>query len=99
MLYGRYTNTFQLNGDFRTILDVDISSAKKSGIEYLLVSNFVYDRYLKGGKLRGQNQRVYELYEKYGRLFSQPYIEIKPEYKSFAFSNPVIRIVDIRGWS
>jgi 4-amino-4-deoxy-L-arabinose transferase-like glycosyltransferase len=99
VLYGRYTNNFNLNGDFRTILDVDITGAKKSGIEYLLVSSFVYDRYLKGGKLRGQNQRVYELYEKYGRLFSQPYIEIKPEHKSFAFSNPVIRIVDIRGWT
>lgn len=96
VLYGRYTNTFKLNGDFRTILDVDIAGAKKSGVEYLLVSSFVYDRYLMGGKLQGQNPRVYELYEKYGRLFSLPYIEIKPEHKSFAFSNPVIRIVDIR---
>jgi dolichyl-phosphate-mannose-protein mannosyltransferase len=96
VLYGRYTNTYRLNGDFRTVLDVDIGGAKKSGVEYLLVSSFVYDRYLMGGKLEGQNQRVYELYEKYGRLFSHPYIEIKPEYKSFAFSNPVIRIVDIR---
>lgn len=99
VLYGRYTNTFKLNGDFRTILDVDIAGAKKSGVEFLLVSSFVYDRYLKGGKLQGQNQRVYELYEKYNRLFSQPYMEIKPEHKSFAFSNPVIRIVDIRNWS
>jgi 4-amino-4-deoxy-L-arabinose transferase-like glycosyltransferase len=99
VLYGRYTNTFNLNGDFRTILDVDITGAKKSGVEYLLVSSFVYDRYLIGGKLEGQGPQVYELYEKYSRLFSQPYIEIKPEHKSFAFSNPVIRIVDISGWT
>lgn len=99
VLYGRYTNTFKLNGDFRTILDVDIAGAKKNGVEYLLVSSFVYDRYLMGGKLQGQDKRVYELNEKYGRLFSQPYIEIKPEHKSFAFSNPVIRIVDISDWS
>ncbi|GJL79723.1 MAG: hypothetical protein NPINA01_27120 [Nitrospinaceae bacterium] len=96
VLYGRYTNSFNLNGDFRTVLDVDIPGAQKSGVDYLVVSSFVYDRYLRGGKLQGQSQRVYELNEKYGRLFSRSFIEIKPEYKSFAFSNPVIRIVDIR---
>lgn len=29
-------------------------------------------------------------------LYSYPYTEIKPAYKTFAFSNPVIRIIDIR---
>ncbi len=99
VLFGRYTNTRTLNGDFRTILDVDIAAAKKSGVEYLCVSSFVYDRYLRGAKMSGQNPRVYRLHEKYVRLFSLPTIEIRPHHKSYAFSNPVIRIVDIRGWS
>ena len=99
VLYGRYTNTFKLNGDFRTVLDVDITAAKKNGIEYLCVSNFVYDRYFMGAKLAGQHPRVYRLHEKYVRLFSLPTIEIRPQHRSFAFSNPVVRIVDIRGWS
>jgi len=33
----------------------------------------------------------------YRRLFRYPYVEIRPAYRSFAFSNPVIRIVDLRG--
>jgi len=98
VLYGRYANTFKMNGDFRTILDLDIPAAKKNGIEYLCVSSFVYDRYFMGAKLADQNPRVYQLHQKYVRLFSLPTIEIRPQYKSFAFSNPVVRIVDIRGW-
>lgn len=98
VLFGRYTNTFKMNGDFRTVLDVDIAEVKKSGVEYLCVSSFVYDRYFMGAKLSDQNPRVYQLHEKYVRLFSQPTIEIRPQHRSFAFSNPVVRIVDIRGW-
>lgn len=99
VLFGRYTNTQKLNGDFRTILDVDISALKKSGVEYLCVSSFVYERYFMGAKMSGQHPKVYQLHEKYVRLFSLPTIEIGPQYKSFAFSNPVVRIVDIRGWT
>jgi hypothetical protein len=29
-------------------------------------------------------------------LFARPYVEIAPAYRSFAFSNPVIRIIDMR---
>ena len=32
----------------------------------------------------------------YDRLFQRPYFEIRPKYRTVGFSNPVIRIVDIR---
>ena len=40
---------------------------------------------------------VPKVYTKYEELFqTYPFVEIAPAYKSFAFSNPTIRILDIR---
>jgi hypothetical protein len=35
--------------------------------------------------------------ERYRRLFLLPFVEIPPAYMTFAFSDPTVRIVDIRG--
>lgn len=80
----------------RYLTEIDISEARKSGVAYLAVSSFSYERFFIGSQWSWQNQAVYETHKKYIRLFSYPYVEIKPAYKSFAFSNPVIRIIDIR---
>lgn len=45
----------------------------------------------------GQSDKVYAMSRGYRELFKHPYTEIKPPYKSYAFSNPTIRIVDISG--
>jgi len=90
----RYT----LGKDWKTryLTEVDISEAKKSGVAYLAVSSFSYERFFIGSQWSWQNKDVYETHKKYMRLFTYPYVEIKPAYKTFAFSNPVIRIIDIR---
>jgi 4-amino-4-deoxy-L-arabinose transferase-like glycosyltransferase len=81
----------------RYLTEIDISEARNSGVAYLAVSSFSYERFFIGSQWSWQNQAVYETHKKYIRLFSYPYVEIKPAYKTFAFSNPVIRIIDIRG--
>lgn len=92
--YERYT--LGLNRTMRYLTEVDISEARKSGVTYLVASSFNYDRYLIGSQWSLQGRKVYEKNKKYLQLFSYPYIEIKPTHKTFAFSNPVIRIIDIR---
>jgi len=57
----------------------------------------MYDRFIRGKSLKNQGEAVYEAYQKYGELFSLPFTEITPPYKSFAFHNPTVRIIDIRG--
>lgn len=59
-------------------------------MELGVASSFHYDRYQLGTKLQNQRDAGYEF------LFRYPYAEIRPDYKSFAFSNPVLRIVDLR---
>jgi hypothetical protein len=60
------------------------------------VSSFNYERFFIGAEWWGQQPKVYKTHKKYMQLFSYPYREIIPAYKTFAFSNPVIRIIDIR---
>ncbi|GJL78917.1 MAG: hypothetical protein NPINA01_19060 [Nitrospinaceae bacterium] len=90
----RYTLGGEVTKDLLT--QVDISEAKKAGVSYLIASSFNYERFLIGSNWSGQNPMVYETQKKYMQLFSYPYVEISPLHKSFAFSNPVIRIIDIR---
>ncbi len=85
---GNFTKTF--------ITKVDIEEARKAGVSYLLASSFNYERFFIGAGWSGQDDKVYKTHKKYAWLFSYPYQEIKPTYKTFAFSNPVVRIVDIR---
>ncbi len=56
-----------------------------------------YERYRIASRLKGQKQIVYLIQRKYEHLFSHyPVQEFKPAYRTFAFSNPTIRIIDIR---
>ena len=89
----KYVFTYQI---IRSLADVDINVWKSRGFSYLVASSFQYDRYFFGRKLEGPDPEIYRAYERYKKLFSYPYREIKPAYKSYAFSNPVIRIIDIR---
>ncbi len=81
--------------DVWSVAAVNVQKAKRLGIDYLVASSFRYERYFIGAQLSGQHQSVQDMHERYVRLFSNPYVEISPAHKSFAFSNPVIRIVDI----
>jgi hypothetical protein len=75
--------------------DIDIGKAADEGICHVLTSSMEYNRYYYGLKCANQKEEVYRRHRGYERLFQYPYVEIHPKYKTFAFSNPVIRIIDI----
>lgn len=74
---------------------LDCAEERQKGIEYLLSTSFFYDRYTFAAKLKHREKVVEHTQKIYNELFALPYIEIKPAYKSFAFSNPTIRIIHI----
>lgn len=81
---------------FRTVAMLSHEYLVNERVDYLVASSFTYERFLVGATLPGQDPRIHEDYERYMELFARPYVEIAPEYRSFAFSNPVIRIIDMR---
>ena len=89
----KYTQQFP---EVRSLVRKPISEYQNDGIRYLVASSFEYQRFIDTIENHTQqNEVVHEYYQTYINLFKYPYIEIKPRYKSFAFSNPIIRIIDI----
>lgn len=82
--------------DVRTATMIDLADARQQGVDFVVASSFMYERYFFGSQLPNQDFEIYRVHQKYIHLFKHPYVEIRPEYRSFGFSNPVIRIVDIR---
>ena len=78
-----------------SLTDVDLQTYRSLKVKYLVASSFLYERYEYGAQLSGQSPDVYRRHNGYRELFLHPYVEIKPAYKSFAFSNPTIRIIDM----
>ena len=92
---AKYEWLSHTSSDVKLLAHLDIEQARQEEITYLVASSFMYDRFMWGYKLENQPPEVYTAYEKYVELFKYPYQEFTPAYKSFAFSNPVIRIIDI----
>ena len=61
-----------------------------------MASSFRYGRFLFAERLVGQKSSVRRRARQYQSLFECPYEEIRPRHRSFAFTSPTIRIVDIR---
>ena len=78
------------------LIDEDPDSLRADGATHLCVASFDYDRYFQALSLPGQKAGTLERARRYQALFRYPHVEIRPAYRSFAFSNPVIRILDIR---
>ncbi|MFC1883405.1 ArnT family glycosyltransferase [Thermodesulfobacteriota bacterium] len=74
---------------------VDLKKAKKDGVKLLVASSFNYGRFYFDKKMKGQSPFFYGLRKKYDHLFALPFKEIRPVHRTYAFSNPVIRIIDI----
>lgn len=75
---------------------IDLQELHAQDIDYLIIDSTVYDRFLISGHLPNQHEGVYAVTRQIESLFTRPYTEIKPAFKGFAFSNPTIRIIDIR---
>jgi predicted membrane-bound mannosyltransferase len=78
-----------------SITFLDINQEREQGVDFLVASSFYYDRILVAKKLKHCPHHVASAYEQYNYLFKLPCIEFKPKHRSFAFSNPTIRIIDI----
>ena len=82
---------------FARVTEAMASPFLNEGVTHVVASSFLYERIARGAALTpGADGLVHEYAEKYRRLFARPYTEIPPAYMSFAFSDPTIRIVDIR---
>jgi Dolichyl-phosphate-mannose-protein mannosyltransferase len=66
-------------------------------LEILVTSSFQYERYVLYGNDPSQSPETHDAYERYERIFHQPYLELSSGPPSFGFLNPVIRIVALDG--
>jgi hypothetical protein len=75
---------------------LDIEKERNEGTQFFVASNFFYDRILFAKNLKKCPETIVNVHNQYRKLFSMPYIEFKPKHRSFAFSNPTIRIINIQ---
>lgn len=94
-LIEQYASVRSTDG-VRSVGALDTEDFSRLGVEYILASSFMYDRFRVGSQLPGQDAAVYRAQARYDALFAHPFLEIAPAYRSLAFSNPTIRIVDVR---
>ena len=80
----------------RSVVELDPAEWRAKGVDYLVASSSMYDRYTTGAQLRNRRPEIYRTHARYTELFMLPYVEFAPAYRTFAFSNPVIRIIDLR---
>lgn len=93
---GDYFAT-QVSGTIVPLLDPH--KEKERGIQYLLASSFCYDRTTFAYNLKSHSDNIDKLNSMYQTLFQLPCIEIKPAYKTFAYSNPTIKIININPYN
>jgi 4-amino-4-deoxy-L-arabinose transferase-like glycosyltransferase len=97
-------NSMKVKGEMYTMCDnrvaslalLDLEKERSEGTEFFVASNFFYDRILFAKKLKKCPNNILEVHQQYTKLFALPYIEFKPKHRSFAFSNPTIRIINIK---
>ena len=66
-------------------------------IRYLVASGFLYGRYEFAAKINSKYATKAELiWKRYQVIFHIPYKELRPKFRSYAFSNPTIRIIDLQ---
>lgn len=82
--------------DVPSIATIDLDAARRGGVTHVATSSFVYDTFARGSRLANQHEYVYERHERYQALFEYPYVEFRPEYPRLGWSQPTIRILDIR---
>jgi hypothetical protein len=62
-----------------------------------VTSSFAYDRFTQFGAAHGQTERTHAKAAYYTALFKLPYLEVTNGRPSYAFFNPVLRIVALNG--
>lgn len=67
----------------------------EAGTTHFVCSSFAYSPYLLAEKLTNQPERVRRRRAQYKALFAAEVATIKPRYRSFAFSNPTLKVIRI----
>ena len=90
----------KISGRIYSLSETELQDLRSAGFRYVVASSFGYDVYYRGATLEGQIPKVYRAKDRFDEIFqTYPYHEIQPDYMSFAYSNPVVRIIDISGRS
>lgn len=92
VLFEAYT-TPSGDMDVMSLAELEPAALERSGSEYAIVSSFMFERYLQPGVELTDSVRLFR--DRYLALFRRPYTEFKPAYRSYAFSNPLLRVVDL----
>ena len=80
-----------------SLSELTFKQLRAQNVSWLIVSSFNYDRFLFGLTLKGQDKSTYKRGRFYRILFNKcRYQRVIPTYHSFAFSNPEIRLVNIK---
>jgi hypothetical protein len=74
---------------------LDLNRLRLAGYTHFVASSFAYDMYFRGESLSDQSPSVKRRAAAYRRLLQGTVHEIRPAHETFAFSNPIIRIVDL----
>jgi hypothetical protein len=92
--FERYTPDVR---DVASAAELDLEQLVRDRVRYVVTSSFMYERYEFGARIGSLDAGQRALHARYQQLFRYPYEEIRPHFRTFAFSNPVIRIVDLQG--
>jgi hypothetical protein len=82
---------------FRLPAETAAALNKRAPSNTLVTSNFAFERFLSYGRRGTQPPLVGQAVEFYDQMFARPYLEISNGGPSYAFLNPVLRIVAIDG--
>jgi hypothetical protein len=79
-----------------SVADANIDEERRQGTRYLVATSFNYASYAYGSQLPDQPPIVHRRHAGYERLFRDfPSTEFRPSWRTYAFSNPTVRIIDI----
>ncbi|MBW1786599.1 MAG: glycosyltransferase family 39 protein [Deltaproteobacteria bacterium] len=82
-------------GNIRYLAYLDVDEEREKGVRWLIASSFTYDRFYMDNIMEHQLSHIDHRKYQYDAFFSFPYEEIRPAHRTYAFSNPVIRLIDI----
>ncbi len=82
--------------DVPSIATVDLDAARRAGVTHVATSSFVYGTFARGSRLAGQADYVYARHARYQELFEYPFEEFAPGAPGLGWSQPTIRVLDIR---
>ena len=81
--------------DLTYACDLGLDELRRRGVELVVASGFNYERFLLSRAMHETDPATLDCARAYDELFALPVREIRPAYRSFAFSNPTLRIVRI----